>query len=354
MIKYLGSKRRLVPAIGRAFRASGAATAVDLFTGTTRVAQEFCRSGAYVTCVDTATYSKVLAECFVAIDADTVDRQEIEEAIRHLESLPPRRGYVTQTFCEASRYFHPDNGMRIDAIRQGIEETYAGSWLYPVLLSSLLLGADAVDSTVGLQMAYLKQWAPRALRPLHLQVPALTPGTGTALRADATQVVRQLPHVDVAYLDPPYNQHRYFTNYHVWETLVRWDEPDHYGVACKRLDARDPATASPFNRRREMPGALAGIIADVPAEVVMVSFSNEGYLPLEQVAAMCAARGRPVTVLDFDHPRHVGSVIGIHNPAGDRVGTVSHTRNTEHLILSGPVEVIEAMAQAARCAPVGG
>ena len=43
------------------------------------------------------------------------------------------------------------------------------------------------------------------------------------------------------YLDPPYNQHRYFTNYHVWETLVRWDEPEHYGIACKRVDARDDA-----------------------------------------------------------------------------------------------------------------
>ena len=46
---------------------------------------------------------------------------------------------------------------------------------------------------------------------------------------------------------PPYNQHRYFTNYHVWETLVRWDAPAHYGVACKRVDARDEVTRSPYN-----------------------------------------------------------------------------------------------------------
>ena len=52
------------------------------------------------------------------------------------------------------------------------------------------------------------------------------------------------------YLDPPYNQHRYFTNYHVWETLVRWDEPAHYGIACKRVDARDDSTRSVFNSKQ--------------------------------------------------------------------------------------------------------
>ena len=41
------------------------------------------------------------------------------------------------------------------------------------------------------------------------------------------------------------------TNYHVWETLVRWDSPETYGIACKRVDARDPATMSAFNRKRQ-------------------------------------------------------------------------------------------------------
>ena len=57
---------------------------------------------------------------------------------------------------------------------------------------------------------------------------------------DATTVSRRRSVTfDLAYLDPPYNQHRYFTNYHVWETIVAWDRPEHYGVACKRVDARD-------------------------------------------------------------------------------------------------------------------
>lgn len=348
MIKYLGSKRRLVPALGRIFRASGATTALDLFTGTTRVAQEFCRSGAVVTAVDTASYSEALAQCYVELDADAVDLEEVGEALARLNGLPPRRGYVTETFCEASRYFHPDNGMRIDAIRDGIDDRYGDSWLRPILLSSLLNAADAVDSTVGLQMAYLKRWAPRALRPLELKVPVFTPARGTAIRGDVLALTPLLPRVDFAYLDPPYNQHRYFANYHVWETLVRWDAPAHYGVACKRIDCRDTANASPFNRRREMPAALARVIDAVPADVVAVSFSDEGYVPLHELVAMCRQRGHPVEVLAFDQRRHIGSTIGIYNPTGAKVGTVSHTRNTEYVLLSGPADRLSAMVAAAR------
>ncbi|MFT3714442.1 MAG: DNA adenine methylase [Gordonia sp. (in: high G+C Gram-positive bacteria)] len=343
-IKYLGSKRVLVPVLGDLLAASEATTALDLFTGTTRVAQEFCRQGAFTTAVDLATYSEVLAQCYVEIDANTIDRTEVAAAIKHLQSLPPVRGYVTETFCEASRYFHPKNGERIDAIREGIDEHYGDSRLRPILLTSLMEAADAVDSTVGLQMAYLKQWAPRALNDLTMKIPEFTPNSGRAVRGDATELVHSLPRVDLAYLDPPYNQHRYFTNYHIWETLVRWDKPEHYGVACKRIDARDPSTKSVFNAKRDMPPALAETIKNVDADVVMVSFSNEGYVPLADLIEMTRARGNPVEVLAFDSKRYVGALIGIYNPSGDKVGSVSHTRNTEYVILSGDADRIQQMA----------
>ncbi|MDR1432027.1 MAG: DNA adenine methylase [Propionibacteriaceae bacterium] len=345
-IKYLGSKRVLVPILGDLFAASQARTALDLFTGTTRVAQEFCRRGAHTIAVDTATYSEALAQCYVELDREAVDRAEIAEAIARLESLPDMRGYFTQTFCEQSRYFHPKNGVRIDAIRAGIEELYADSWLRPVLLTSLMEAADAVDSTVGVQMSYLKQWAARAHRELKLRIPELTPGTGKAVRGDATELVHTLPQVDLAYLDPPYNQHRYATNYHIWETLVRWDAPEHYGVACKRMDSRDLSLKSVFNVKREMPAALARTIKAVKADLVMVSFSNEGFVPLEDLIEMCQARGDPVEVLAFDSRRYVGARIGIFSPSGEKVGKVSHTRNTEYVLLCGDADRIQAMAAA--------
>jgi len=342
VIKYLGSKKRLVPVLGDLFAASGAKTALDLFTGTTRVAQELKRRQGFVTAVDSARYSEVFAQCWIATSGDDVDKNELRDALAYLSSLPGQDGYFTETFCRASRFFQPKNGERVDAIRNAIEDEFAGSPLYPVLLTSLILAADRVDSTTGVQMAYLKQWAPRASKDIELRVPELIPGGGVAIRADATSAAGQLGVFDFAYLDPPYNQHRYFTNYHVFETLVAWDHPEHYGVACKRLDSRDPATKSVFNEKRRMPQALRDTIAAVQAEVVVVSYNNEAWVSLDELCTMCLPHGH-VEFLAFDSKRYVGAQIGIHNPSGQKVGKVSHLRNLEYVVVAGPKATVERM-----------
>ena len=343
MIKYLGSKRTLVPVLGHIATMVEARTALDLFTGTTRVAQELKRRGIHVTAADVATYSGVLSDCYIATDASQVDPDGVAAAVAELDALPGERGYFTETFCEAARFLQPKNGMRVDAIRTAIEERYAGTALHPILLAALLVAADRVDSTTGVQMAYLKQWAPRAHRDLRLEAPALIAGPGRTVVADAFDTVDAAAPVDLAYLDPPYNQHRYYTNYHVWETLVRWDSPDHYGVACKRVDARDDATKSVFNRRATMPAALADLVARVRAEVVVVSYNDESWItPSEMIRSLRDAGHADVRMLAFDSKRYVGAQIGIHGPGGQKVGTVSHLRNTEYVFVAGPTDRVAA------------
>jgi adenine-specific DNA-methyltransferase len=348
VIKYLGSKRRLVPVLTELFRRSGACTALDLFTGTTRVAQAFKTAGGVVTAVDTARYAEVFARTWIALDADALspgERAELAATVAELNALVGEAGYVTETFCERSRFFQPANGARIDAIRGAIAADHAGTWREPVLLTALLLAADRVDSTTGVQMAYVKQWAPRSYRPLELRLPDLLRGTGRAVRGDAIELAGALGRFDLAYLDPPYNQHRYFTNYHVWETLVAGDRPEHYGVACKRVDARDEATKSVFNRKREMPIALAAAVTAVDAEVVVVSYNDESWVTLGELEQMCAARpsAERVVSLAFDSKRYVGAQIGIHNPAGQRVGEVGRLRNREFIVVAGPADTVAAM-----------
>lgn len=337
MIKYLGSKRLLVPALGEIASSLAAKSAVDLFTGTTRVAQEFKRRGILTTAVDLASYSKILADCYVSTDAGRVDLDALTEELNRLNALPGVDGYVTDTFCSKARYFQPHNGRRIDAIRDEIEERHPDGWMRPILLTSLLLAADRVDSTTGLQMAYLKQWAPRSYKDLELRMPELLTGPGQAILGDAMEVVESLEPVELAYLDPPYNQHRYFTNYHVWETLVRWDQPDHYGVACKRVDARDEHTRSVFNAKATMADSFKALLQRVPAEVVVVSYNDESWITSEEmVLALKSVGHEEVRVRDFDTKRYVGAQIGIHSPAGEKVGQVKRLRNVEHVFIAGP------------------
>lgn len=342
MIKYLGSKKRLLPVLGGMASAVEASTALDLFTGTTRVAQEFKRRGVHTTCVDTASYSHVLALAYVATDEADVDKDDLVEAIDYLNALPGDPGYFTKTFCEDSRYFQPKNGARVDAIREALRTEFQDSPLFPILLSELMLAADRVDSTTGVQMAYLKQWAPRAHKDLHMRVPDLIPGGGRAIRGDARSTALELDRVDLAYLDPPYNQHRYFTNYHIWETLVRWDAPEHYGIACKRVDSREPHTKSRFNSKREMPVVLEETIRAVNADTLIVSYNNESWVSADDLLAWCGEGREAATLLQFDSKRYVGAQIGIFNPDGQRVGKVSHLRNLEYVVVAGAAEKVSA------------
>lgn len=344
MIKYIGSKRVLVPVLGDLAAISSAKTALDLFTGTTRVAQEFKRRGLHVTAVDTARYSEVFAQCHIATDASAVDKDDLQEALRYLNLLPGKPGYFTETFCRQSHYFQPFNGERVDAIRTALDQDFRDSPLFPILLTSLIDAADRVDSTTGVQMAYVKEWAPRSAKPLDLRQPDLFTGPGQAIRGDARDVVHQIPKVDLAYLDPPYNQHRYFTNYHIWETLVAWDAPEHYGVACKRIDSRDDSTKSVFNKTRQMPPALRQLIANVKAEVIILSYNNESWIRLEDLVDMCSDHGH-VEVLEFESTRYVGARIGIYNPSGEKVGKVSHLRNIEYVLVAGPIDLVKRMAR---------
>jgi adenine-specific DNA-methyltransferase len=336
VIKYLGSKRVLLPAILRVVAAvPGARTIVDLFSGTARVGHALKAAGYRVRANDHLAYAHALARCYVEADRDALAR-DAARLVAELSALPGRAGWFTETFCERARYFQPRNGARIEAIREEIARKGLPPALEAVLLVSLMEAADRVDSTTGVQMAYLKQWAPRAHNDLALRVPALLPraavGPGEAHALDAREAAAALDG-DVAYLDPPYNQHSYLGNYHVWETLVRWDAPAVYGTACKRVDCRE--RRSPFNSRRHFREAYAELVAAVRAPVLVASFSDEGFLERAELEALLATRGR-VHVLAIDHPRYVGAKIGIYDPSGRKVGTPGRLRNTEYLFAVAP------------------
>ena len=333
MIKYIGSKRTLLPSLVGILRAFPELRHVaDVFAGTSRVGHACKRAGLRVTANDHNAYAHCLAQCYVEADREDVEA-EAEALLRELSALPGRPGWFTETYCVRSRFLQPHNGERVDAIREEIERKGLPPVLRAVVLTSLMEAADRVDSTCGLQMAYVKQWAPRSFNTLELRMPAVLPrvaaGPCRALRMDANAAVRELD-VDVAYLDPPYNQHSYLSNYHVWESLVLWDAPEVYGVACKRVDCRD--RKSEYNSKRRHVAAFADLVAAVQAPLLVVSFNNEGYQAREDLERLLSAHGE-VFVITTDFKRYVGAQIGIYNPAGAKVGTISHLRNVEHIYL---------------------
>lgn len=338
MIKYLGSKRLLIPTILESVdEMLPSGSVLDLFSGTSRVGHALKHAGYRVVANDVNEYAATLARCYVESDFESVAAQA-QEWIDRLQETPPKAGWFTEIYSERSRFFKPENGARIEAIRNAIAEAALEPHLQAVLLVSLMEAADRVDSTTGLQMAYLKSWAPRASNRLQLRLPKLLPrpkaGACEAWCCEAIDAANRFDG-DLVYLDPPYNQHSYLGNYHIWETLVRWDQPEVYGIACKRVDCRE--RRSNFNSRPAFAGAFREVIEALAGKLLLVSFSDEGYLKRSELEEILGPHGE-VETIERDHPRYVGARIGIHNPQGHKVGTVSHVRNREFLFMVRPTK----------------
>jgi adenine-specific DNA-methyltransferase len=332
MIKYLGSKRKLLSEILNAVQAAmpGARSVIDLFSGTSRVGYAFKKKNYEVHANDHNLYAYLLAKCYIATNLEAVEKKA-KRLIAEFNAIKGQAGYFTENFCVGSFFFHPKNGEKIDAIRESIAQKKLEPSLEAVLLVSLMEAADRVDSTCGIQMAYLKKWAPRAQNDLSLRMPLLLSRKeslpGFAYQLDALEAATTLE-ADITYLDPPYNQHSYRGNYHIWETLMRWDKPEVYGVAAKRIDCR--THKSLFNSKRQFINAFASVVSSLKSKVLIVSFNNEGFVDRTEMEALLSQKGQ-VKTQAIDYKRYVGAQIGIHNPKGEAVGQVSHLYNKEYL-----------------------
>ncbi len=347
MIKYLGSKRALLnwilQVVDRLTELDSLQTVLDPFSGSARVAHALKARGFQVIAGDYAHYAYILAKALVESDARVYSPERIKPILDYLNSLPGETGWFTETYAHKTRFFQLFNAARIERIRKEIDVVSKGDErLRAILLTSLMLAADKVDSTTGIQMAFLKKWAPRSYNPLHLEYPPLLPGEGIALLGDALDIVKAHP-VDLVYLDPPYNQHSYLANYHIWETLVLFDAPACYGVAQKRSDVQNRKSA--FNSRKKAKEALRNVIYNAQAKVILLSFNNEGFHTESEIFEIAREKGY-VTVLRHPYKRYVGAQIGIYNPKGEKVGQVSHLKNEELLfVISQNKSLIENLGQ---------
>lgn len=332
MIKYLGSKRQLIPWIIETIRTkcSGAKSVVDLFSGTSRVGYALKENGFSVEANDHNRFAFHLAHCYIETHVQDVP-EDFSTIIDHLNQLPGKEGFFTENYCINARFFHPRNGAKIDAIRSEIEGLEVNDQLRSVLLVSLMEAADRIDSTCGIQMAYLKSWAKRAHQPLSLRMPKLLPKRdgqrGKAHCLDALDAANLIT-CDVAYLDPPYNQHSYRGNYHIWETLVRFDNPEVYGRAHKRIDCR--TAKSDFNSKPKFTDTLTAVLNRLRSDHIVLSFSDEGFIGRDDLEALLSCFGK-VSIFDINYKRYVGAQIGIYNPQGIKVGQVKKLHNKEFL-----------------------
>lgn len=344
-VKYIGSKKDLLPNIGAIADKLGAMSAIDVFSGTTRVAQYLRQTGIRTTTSDLSWATTCYADTFVHNVDNSFSRMDMEMWIERLNHLEPVEGWISKNYTgeleqnaprSDGRCFQLKNAMKADAARDWIESNkdLFEPWVYHSMVTSVIRALDAVDNTVGVQQAYLKEWCKRSYNDIQFKAPPLVTGpTSVHLEGDALKLDYK-PH-DIAYLDPPYSPHAYSTYYHIWDSIARWDKPETALKARRRVDRVakhedfDDSMSSPWNRPKAALGAFDELLGRLPVKHAIISYSDESLVARDDLIDMCKTHGH-VEVHEIDYARNIMSQIGNATKNGD---PEKGQRNKELLIV---------------------
>lgn len=302
--RYLGSKSRLSEWICSVLGVPGTSKSrfVDLFSGTGIVSKGAASYGWPILANDHLYCAAVMTQAQLA-SQQTIKFSKTggyKATVTELNTLPGIEGFIWREYSPSGKsksrqlryYFISENAARIDAIRAKIADWGKSDSLSSieeaVLLAALLSAANRVANIAGTYGCFLKPWQPNALRPLVIKCQQLMPNN---VRAEVRCVDANSIHTspdDVAYLDPPYTKRQHAAYYHVLETIALGDEPEVGGVTGLRPWQN---RTSDFCYRSRAKMALAQAITRLSCNRILLSYSSEGHLSVEEVIDVLKAVG---------------------------------------------------------------
>jgi len=297
-MNYIGSKYRL-----SAFLKNTITTVVgnnlqdkvlcDIFAGTGIVGRSFKNDVQSVISNDIEFYSYVLNKNFI----ENHKPLDYENYLMELDILPLRSdGFVYQNYCTGSgsgrQYFSDFNGKKIDTLRLKIEEwkehNEIENSLYYFLLASLLESADKIANTASVYGAFLKHIKKSAQKELKLE-PALfelSHNSHQVFNEDSNQLIKQIEG-DILYLDPPYNARQYGANYHLLNTIAKYDPFKPSGKTGLPEYYR-----SQFCKKQEVHKTFENLIENACFKHVFLSYNNEGLMSENDVKLIMQKFGK--------------------------------------------------------------
>lgn len=302
--RYIGSKARVAEAIGQHLGSpdSNNGVFVDAFCGTGSVAEIASDIGwdvhlnDYLLSSVTMAAARFLSQEDVAFDFFG----GYEEISRQLNNAKPVKGFIWKQYSPASskevgierRYFTEENAKKIDAIRNQLLKWKNSGLLSDLeeklLIADLLSATNRVANIAGTYGCFLSHWTPQAenilsLRPRELRKKSKSIKVSTK---DACQL--KVSNCDVVYLDPPYTKRQYASYYHILETITLGDSPKVDGVSGLR-PWKDKASA--FCYKTKALKAILNLINGLQSRRILLSYSNEGHIELEDLATSLQNEG---------------------------------------------------------------
>lgn len=191
------------------------------------------------------------------------------------------------------QYFSNENAIKIDYIRQTIEE-----WLdkklishdeYHYLLAGLLEAVPFIFNIAGTYGAYLKHWDKRSQNQLLLIRLEVTKNNkqNKCFNVDANELIKNISG-DVLYIDPPYNSRQYAPNYHVLETISKYDSPNIYGKTGLRPYQE---IKSKYCLKSKVLNEFEFLIKTAKFKHIILSYSTEGIMSVEDIESILKKYG---------------------------------------------------------------
>ena len=335
IIAYIGNKRKLLSLIHAALEQSSVAigegtTFADLFSGSGVVSRFAKFLGFEVYTNDWEPYAEILSKGFVALNKTEFNRlfsgeEQFNALIAEINAFPepqPEDQYIAKYYAPhsddiAQADFHVErlfytrqNALALDKIRNYVETHFPdrNDPRRQILIALLIYEAATHTNTSGVFKAFHKGFGghgkdalSRILAPIALHEPVLIDSKSPVhvFRQDANELVRTLPPLDVVYLDPPYNQHQYGSNYHLLNTIAKWDkipepmELDENGVLVNKAAIRTDwvNTRSLYCYRKTATDTFRDLVQHIRAKLILVSYSSDGIIPFEEMKSICLEKG---------------------------------------------------------------
>jgi len=328
-LRFIGNKERLVDWIYSLIKENNIEGEIffDFFSGTSNIGKFFKRNGYQVVSSDLLYFSYVLQRAYlvnnnqpqfkklinkITIQSSLLISDNYDLIIEYLNQLKPQKGFIynnyapsqTQELAKPRMYFTDENAKKIDAIRVKIEEWKDKKLInedeYYILLASLIEAIGFFSNILGVYGAFKKDWDRRALKSFTLKPIKLIESNKEHFSYNISSLELLNRHqYDIIYLDPPYNERQYAPNYHILETIAKYDNPTIKGVTGMRN--YDNQKSSFCNREKALRD-LELICQSKNYKNILLSYNNEGIMPQEEILNIMSKYGK-VRIEEYDYLR---------------------------------------------------
>ena len=299
-MRYIGNKTNLLKNINQVIKDNcdgNEKVFCDLFSGTSSVAR-FFKNRYKIISNDILYFSYVLQRATITNNEipdfeKLKNKLNVENVLDYLETININRkkyktfiydNYSPNDNCERM-YLTPENAKRIDYIRTTIEKWKKENLIkeneYFYLLATLIEGVPFVSNITGTYGAYLKDWDKRAFKKFEMIRLNVVNNNeeNECYREDANELIKKVSG-DILYIDPPYNSRQYLPNYHLLETIARYDEPKINGKTGIRTYTEEKSN---YCIKSKVYDELEELIKNAKFKHIIMSYNQEGLLKKEEI-----------------------------------------------------------------------